>query len=410
MADSSLTPQQKIAKLRVENRVLEDELHSAKGLGEEAVVDSARARSRIRRMGEEIKGKSRDLDEQIHNLEWSVELAQQERAKLLAQVEAAQSNLESTTAKYAQLLQQKKAEQAEHEALLRSELQMYQTELESLREFQSQRTQMEEELRHLDQSLVRQRQVHQETMEQFETQLKREGEHYQRENARRIHEAEQAAVDIKDQCLEQAAIRCIQDSQTVSKQLKRNQMKSRDILSANAQLVEQIEAVKRDNTLLTGREKMLVSDVAKYKQKIDNLKLKMSEDEVSYAKKRAQIETDSSEKIDKLERECIEVEKDNESLQQQLDYLTQRAEELEGQQRMSNAKQSQLMKLITSTAPLVLDSLKSSGAPEDSTAPLQALIEKLDEAVKQEEMAQASKAKTTATTASQTTNPNMKYF
>ena len=99
---------------------------------------------------------------------------------------------------------------------MKSELQMYNTELESLREFQSQRAQMEEELRHLDQTLLQQRQVHQETMEQFKQQLVREQEQYERENKRRVREAEQAAVNIKDECLEAAAIRCIQDSQAVT--------------------------------------------------------------------------------------------------------------------------------------------------------------------------------------------------
>jgi hypothetical protein len=45
-------------------------------------------------------------------------------------------------------------------------------ELESLRVFQSQRTQMEEEIRRLDETLLLQRQVHEETMEQYDECLK----------------------------------------------------------------------------------------------------------------------------------------------------------------------------------------------------------------------------------------------
>ena len=379
------TIQQQVAQLKVRTEYLEDEIHSERGLNEQAKIDSARARSRIRRMGEKLEEQTNDLDQEIQHLEWTVELAGQERAKLLAQVEAAKANLESTIAKYAQQLSQKEAEQAEQEALLKSELQMYNTELESLREFQSQRAQMEKELRHLDQTLLQQRQVHQETMEQFKQQLVREQKQYERENERRVREAERAAVNIKDECLEAAAIRCIQDSQAVTHQLRKNQYKNRDILNANKELVEKVEGLKRENILLTEREKMLINDVAKYRQKIEAMKLKISEDEVSYAKQRAQIETDSAAKIEVLEKECEEVEKANEALQKQIDYLKQKTEQVDGQRRMSTNKQSQLMRLLTSTAPVVLDSLKASSGQEDQPAPLQALISKLTEAIEQDE-------------------------
>ena len=406
---------QQLEQLRMRTECLEDELHSQRGLNEQAAIDSARARSRIRRMGEQLEEQTKDLDGEIQHLEWTVELAGQERAKLQAQVAAASASLESTIAKYAQQLAQKRAEQAEQEALLKSELQMYNTELESLREFQSQRAQMEEELRHLDQTLLQQRQVHQETMEQFRQQLKREQDQYERENERRVREAEQAAVNMKDECLEAAAIRCIQDSQAVSHQLRKNQFKSRDILNANNELVQKIEALKRENVLLTEREKMLINDVAKYRQRIEAMKLRITEDEVNYAKQRAQIETDSAAKIEALEKECEDVEKENASLQKQIDYLTQRTEEIEGQRRMSTNKQSQLMKLLTSTAPVVLDSLKATGQ-EEKPPPLQALISKLTEAIEEDEAREkrrpekvAPPPKLVAATV-QTTNPNMKFF
>lgn len=406
------TPAQQVEQLKIRTSYLEDEIHSARGLNEQAVVDSARARSRIRRMGEKLEEETKDLDAEIQHLEWTVELTSQERAKLQAQVDAANANLESAIAKYAQQLQQKKTEQAEQEALLKSELQMYNTELESLREFQSQRAQMEEELRHLDQTLLQQRQVHQETMEQFQQQLKREQEQYERENKRRVREAEQAAVNIKDECLEAAAIRCIQDSQAVAHQLRKNQFKSRDILNANNELVRKIDGLKRENQLLTEREKMLINDVAKYRQKIETLKLKIAEGEVTYAKERAKIETDSAAKIEALEKECSDVERENASLQKQIDYLRQRTQEIEGQRRMSSNKQSQLMKLITSTAPVVLDSLKATGN-EEQPAPLQALISKLNEAIEEDESGapkeQPQQARLVSTTV-QTTNPNMKFF
>ena len=410
-------PAQQNAKLTLQTQLLESEILTTKGLAQQAIVDSARSRSKIQKMNEELEEKTKDLDSEISHLEWSVEQSGQERARLLAQVEQARANLESTKQKYAEQLQQKRTEQAEQEALLRSELQMYNTELESLREFQNQRAQMEEELRHLDQTLIQHRQVHQETMEQFKQQLKREQEQYERENDKRVREAEQAAVNIKDECLEAAAIRCIQDSQAVSHQLRKNQFKSRDILNANNELVQKIDELKRDNQLLTEREKMLMEDVAKYRQQIETMKMKIAEDEVAYAKERAKIETDSAEKIESLESECTAIEKENESLVRQIEFLRQRTEEIEGQKRMSTNKQSQLMKLITSTAPFVLESLKSETNEEDQPQPLQALISKLTEALEDEEsLEQASFEKTqsqqpTLVSATvQTTNPNMKFF
>jgi chromosome segregation ATPase len=406
------TPGQQIEQLKVKTKNLEVEITSARSLNEEATVDSARARSRIRRMGEEVESESRDIDAEIDHLEWSVELASQERTKLLGMVDSANATLESTIAKYTQHVAQKKQEYAEQEALLKSELQMYNTELETLREFQSQRAQMEEELRRLDEELLRQRQVHQETMEQFRAQLKREQDHYERVNRQRVREAEQAAVNIKDECLEAAAIRCIQDSQAVSHQLRKNQFKSRDILNANTELIHRIDSLKRENQLLTEREKMLIEDVAKYRQRIEAMKAKMSEDEVSYTKERARIETESATKIEMLEKECSEIEKENSGLEKQIGFMKQRTEELEGQQKMSSNKQSQLMRLLTSTAPMVLDSLKSVDSEANQPAPLQALITKLNEALEEGEPPRPEVAPPPkmVSTPVQTPNPNMKFF
>lgn len=421
-ANVKQTPEQKLGLLKHKTECLEHEVNSARGYNEQANIDSARARSRIRKMGEQLEERSKDLDQEIQHLEMAVELSGQERSRLQAQVDAANANLESTIQKYAQQLQQRRQEQAEQEALLRSELQMYNTELESLREFQSQRAQMEEELRHLDQTLLQHRQVHQETMEQFQQQLKREQEQYERENKRRIREAEQAAVNIKDECLEAAAIRCIQDSQAVTMQLRKNQFKSRDILSANNELVQKIESLKRDNQLLTEREKMLIDDVAKYRQRIETIKLKIADDEVHYAKERAKIETEGAVKIEQLSKECDTVEKENASLQKQIDYLKNRSEEIQGQRKMSSAGQTKLMSLITSTAPFVLDSLKSSNVEQNQPPPLQALISKLSEAIEEDDAHEAEESNAqTATTSPprapqmstatvQTTNPNMKFF
>lgn len=385
--ETKLTPQQEQAALKLKTGILEDELHSARGLNQQTIVESARARSRIRHMEDNLKEKTKDLDLQISQLEWQVEEAGQTRAKLNAQISSAEANLKTTIESYSQQIKQKKSELAEQEALLKSELQMYQTELESLREFQSQRAQMEEELHHLDQTLVKQRQVHQETMEQFETQLKREAEIYERENARKVREAEQAAVNMKDECLKSAAIRCIQESQAVAANLKRNQIKSKDILSANNELINTIEKLKRDNQLLTEREEMLVNDVSKYKQKIEALKLKLSEDEVSYAKSRAQIETESASKIEALTRECQELEKENDDIQKHINFLKQKTSEIEAQKKAYSTKQTQLMKLLTGTAPLVMESLKSHSENEEQS-PLQALIGKLEQAVAAEEAAE----------------------
>lgn len=108
------------------------------------------------------------------------------------------------------------------------------------------------------------------------------------------------------------------------------------------------------------------------------------------------------------------MERENASLQKQIDYLRQRTQEIDGQRRMSSNKQSQLMKLITSTAPVVLDSLKATGN-EEQPAPLQALISKLNEAIEEDEASgpktepQPQQTRLVSTTV-QTANPNMKFF
>ena len=77
------------------------------------------------------------------------------------------------------------------------------------------------------------------------------------------------------------------------------------------------------------------------------------------------------------------------------------------------------MKLITSTAPFVLESLKSETNEEDQPQPLQALISKLTEAIEDEESAEQTRGTlnrtqqqqpTLVSTTVQTTNPNMQYF
>ena len=101
-------------------------------------------------------------------------------------------------------------------------------------------------------------------------------------------------------------------------------------------------------------------------------------------------------------------------MQRQIDFLRQRTEEIEGQKRMSTNKQSNLMKLITSTAPYVLESLKSEINEEDQTQPLQALINKLTEAIEDEESAEKEESlpeqPELVSATVQTTNPNMQFF
>jgi chromosome segregation ATPase len=410
------TTKQQLQSLRLKTGFLETEIRSARQLNEQTKIDSGRQRARIRRMEGDVRAESANIDDEIQFLEWNLEVQGQKRAKLQAEVSAADESLQATMAKCAEQLAQKRQEQQEQEALLKSELRMYTTELESLREFQSQRAQMEEELRHLDQTLLQYRQVHQETMEQFRAQLKREQDHFERENARRVREAEQSAVMIKDECLEAAAVRCIQDAATVDTQLRRAQMKSRDILTANNELIQKIDSLKRENLLLTDREKMLIDGVAKHRQRIEAVKLRMSEEEISYTKERARIESESTGKIEALETEIQDMVKENEGLRQQIVFLKGRIDEIEGHQALGGKKQAQLMRLITSTAPVVLESLKSSG-DEEQPAPLEALIAKLTEALEEEE--KSSQNVTTerslqspkmATGFAQTTNPNMKFF
>lgn len=378
--EESLTPNQQIEKLKVKTSCIESEIHSAREAGEVEIVETARSRSKLRRLGEKFEETTKNYDSEIQKLEWTLELANQDKAKLEEKIDIAKSNLESTISKYAQQLQQKKTEYAEQEALLRSELLMYQTELDTLREFQGQRAQMEEELRQLDKTLVEQRTLHAEKMEQLRQQLSREKKHFEDENRKRVREAERAAVHIRDECLEAAAIKCIQDSQAVTAQLKKNQLKSNDILVANAELTKKIDDMMRENQLLDDRKKILEKDVAKYRRKMDNLKQQISENEVQFAKERAKIEAESAATIKDLTQQCDDVERENYSLQKHLNFLTKRLESTEGQRKMTSTDMQQLIGLITSTAPYVLDSLKASNQG-DKPEPLQALITKLSEAV-----------------------------
>ena len=383
--EQKLTPAQEISKLQIKEKFIEGEISSARAFNEEEIIQSARARSKIRKLGQQLEDKTKDLDEEIQALEYEVQKSSEEQAKLNERINQAKANLESTISKYAQQLQQKRAEHAEQESLLKSELLMYQTELESLREFQSQRAQMEEKLRQLDQSLVDQRQMHQERMEQLNQQLAREKKQFEEENRRRVKEAEQAAVHMKDECLEAAAIKCIQDAQIVTEQLRRNQMKSKEILQSNTELIKKIEDIKRENILLEDRKKMLEKDVAGYRKKMEALKAQLSENEVAFAKQRALIETESASTIEKLTKQCEDIEKENTSLQKQYNFLLERTANVESQKKMSSSEMNTVMNLITSTAPIVLDSLKSHPPEGEQPSALQALITKLTEAVEEDE-------------------------
>jgi hypothetical protein len=70
------------------------------------------------------------------------------------------------------------------------------------------------------------------------------------------------------------------------------------------------------------------------------------------------------------------------------------------------------MRLITSTAPVVLDSLKSVGEEDNQPEPLQALINKLNEAIAEGDAQTQPQPRPPAMAAAtvQTTNPNMKFF
>ncbi|EAX87147.1 hypothetical protein TVAG_078720 [Trichomonas vaginalis G3] len=383
--EEKLTPGQEIERLKLKSNYIEGEIHSARSANEEAIVESARSRSRLRKLGEKLQEQTRNLDDEIRILEKEVENSNQEQAILNKQIDTAKANLEATISKYAQQLQQKRTEHAEQESLLKSELLMYQTELESLREFQSQRAQMEEKLRQLDQNLVDQRQLHQEKMEQLNQQLSREKKQFEEENKRRVKAAEQAAVHMKDECLEAAAIRCIQDSQQVTEQLKKNQLKSKDILNSNTELIKKIDDIKRENILIEERKKMLEKDVAGYKKKMEGLKQQIADNEVSYAKQRAEIETVSAQTIEKLTKQCEDIEKENASMQKRLDFLVERTTSVEQQKKLSSSDMNSIMKLITSTGPIVLDALKAHPPEGEQPSALQALINKLTEAVEEDE-------------------------
>lgn len=377
----SLSLDQAVQKKQLEGDVLADMVSTERSRNAETEIESSRARSKLRRLGHQREVEAEELEEQIKHLEWTLENSNQERTKLEVEVSLAEKNLEADAERYAQQLQHKRDEFMEQESLLRSELLMYQTELESLKEFQLQRSQMEEDLRHLEQTLVKQRQVHQETMEQFRQQLSREKDQYEKENARRVKEAEKAAVYLKDEALEATAIRCIQDSEQINHQLRQNQQKSSEVLNTNTSIVKKIQDLRMTNQLISDREKMLISGVAKVKQQIAETKQSISEEEVSFAKHRAEVEINSMMQIEKLEQEIINIEKDNASLHRQLDFYTKRIKDIESQQKLTTTDQSRLIHLITSTAPIVLESLKSQNTDEDAPPPLQALISKLTEAV-----------------------------
>jgi hypothetical protein len=53
-------------------------------------------------MGEQVKNESHDIDAEIEHLEWSGDLAGQERTKLMGMVDAANAILEATIAEYTQ--------------------------------------------------------------------------------------------------------------------------------------------------------------------------------------------------------------------------------------------------------------------------------------------------------------------
>ena len=382
--EEKLITQPSIEKLKLKSDIVKSEIHVEKGLTEQVIVESARAKSKIRKLGQQIDENTKDMDSEIKHLEWALELSQQEQIKIKELIDNTKLNLESTITKFSQQLQQKKIEHSEQEALLKSELQMYLTELESLREFQSQRAQMEEELRNLDQTLVQQRQIHQETMEQLRQQLAKEKKQYEDENKRRIREAEKSAVNMKDEYLEAAAIRCIQDSTSVSQQLKKIQIKSKEVLNSNQNLIQKIEDMKRDNQLLEDRKKILEKDVLKYKKKIDNIKNELSEHEIQQTKERAKIETDSATIIESLNKEIELYEKDNLSQKKQLEFYINRIDQVENQKKMSSNEMNQLISLITSTAPFVINSLQSNtNINNKQPEPLQALINKLSEAVEE---------------------------
>jgi len=411
--DERVSSNQVIEKLKLKSECIKSEIHVEKGLTEQSIVDSARSRSRLRRLGNELEENTKDMDAEIKHLEWALELSNQEQAKIQVQIESAKVNLEGTISKFAQQLQQKKAEHAEQEALLRTELQMYQTELESLREFQSQRAQVEEELRNMDQTLVQQRQVHQETMEQLRQQLSREKKQFEEENKRRVNDAKNAALHMKDETLEAAAIRCIQDSTSIANQLKKIQAKSKEVLTANQGLIKRIDDMKRENQLLEDRKKMLENDVAKYRKRIEAIRQQLSDHEVSHTKERAQIETESAYIIESLKKEIEALEKDTSSYNKQLEYTNGRIEQVEGQKRMTSNEMSQLMDLISTTAPVVLESLSAKTNSEDQPEPLKALITKLTEAVEEappSARVTGSRPSLLVSHPIQTENPKMKYF
>jgi hypothetical protein len=408
------TPAARLAEYKRQTATIEAEMFSTRGLNEQATVDGVHASSRLGHMHNDLERQAKELDDEIARLLGLVDLAGQDRAHLHAQVDAAKAALAANIAKYEQQLAQRRVEFAEQEEVLKSELKMYQGELALLREFQAQRAQMEEELRQMDQTLLRNRQVHQETMEQFEAQLQREHDIYVQENQIKVRAAEQAAVNITDECLQSVAVRCIQDCQAVSHQLRATQGKSQEIANSNLEMIAKIEALKRESRVLAANEKGIVDETAKYRQKIEGLKVRLAEGKAATERELVSIEAESVEKIALLGKEAAEVEKENTGLERQAVFLRQRTGDVEGQRRFSLHKQSQLMRLMTATAPVLLGSFQSDEEAEKPPA-LQNLMARLNDTIQDDEVMRRTRKPEPPviewrSVPVQTVNPNIKFF
>lgn len=295
-------------------------------------------------------------------------------------IKDAELKLSEASSLYAQQVRHNLEVLKEKDSYYKSELLMQQTEVDSLTEFSKQKDRMEEDLRMLEETLERNRYLHQETMEQLESKILNEQESYEKDLKTRIQIAEEQSVFNRDEQLEAQAVKTMQEHMKVNTRLKKTKMNSKEIYQSNVDLLKKLEKLTRENQLSSDREQMLNVSNRKIKTRLENTKKKIADIEVAFVKERARLENEYSVKISQLQKEIKIMKANNENMKANLADVHERIQSIQEQQSLIYKRQSKYLNLLVSTNSKITTSLKGTFT-EETKQPIQQIIHKLTQAI-----------------------------
>jgi myosin heavy subunit len=159
---------------------------------------------------------------------------------------------------------------------LHAQVSRLKSELTELNQFQKQKADLDEQLKHVKHLLERKEKEFAETIHNLERKVLQDKSQMKREMLQKVNEAVANFRRVADQQMAETTKRAIRENLAISSQLKKMSVKTVELIEENDQLHAQVEKLKKGNQLLVDSEKELakrnISSQKAVKMLIEKLK------------------------------------------------------------------------------------------------------------------------------------------